>query len=163
MSSAQSEHQMGPTRPTWTHLALHVNDIEKVAAWYEEFTHMSVLFRDEDEEGFAVWLGDKSQASNPFILVLGQFNPGHDPFAPMDHPALGPFAHIGIELPDKKTIDEIAAKAKEAGCLILGPQQMPKRIGYIAFLRDPEGNMVEFSYDQGVYEKAREIWGHSAQ
>ena len=39
--------------------------------------------------------------------------------------------------------------------------QMPKRIGYICFVRDPEGNMVEFSYDQGVYEKAREVWGNS--
>jgi lactoylglutathione lyase len=159
MSNEQSDHKIGPTRTTWTHLALHVKDIDKVAAWYEEFTHMSVLFRDEDEEGFAAWLGDKTQVDNPFILVLGQFNPGHDPFAPAEHPALGPFAHIGIEVESRDRIDEIAAKAKEAGCLILGPQQMPKRIGYIAFVRDPEGNMVEFSHDQGVYEKAREIWG----
>ena len=93
--------------------------------------------------------------------MLGQFFPGHDPFAPVEHPTLGPFNHIGIEVPDKQTVDDIAAKAKDAGCLILGPQQMPKRIGYICFVRDPEGNMVEFSYDQGVYEKAREVWGNS--
>ena len=91
--------------------------------------------------------------------MLGQFFPGHDPFAPVEHPPLGPFNHIGIEVPDKQTVDETAARAKQAGCLILGPQQMPKRIGYICFLRDPEGNIVEFSYDQGVYEKAREVWG----
>jgi len=26
-------------------------------------------------------------------------------------------------------------------------------------LRDPAGNMVEFSWDQGVYATARERWG----
>ena len=159
MSGEQPHHDLGPARPTWTHLALHVKDIEKSIAWYEEFTHLRVLTREEDEDGYNVWLGDESEVDHPFILVLGQFFEGHDPFAPAEHPALGPFAHIGIEVPEKHLIDEIAAKAREAGCLVLGPVQMPKRIGYICFLRDPGGNMVEFSYDQGVYEKAREIWG----
>jgi hypothetical protein len=39
---------------------------------------------------------------------------------------------------------------------------MPKHIGYICFLKDPDGNTVEFSYDQGVFEKAREVWGAEA-
>jgi hypothetical protein len=26
-------------------------------------------------------------------------------------------------------------------------------------LRDPDGNMVEFSFDQGVYATARAVWG----
>ena len=30
-------------------------------------------------------------------------------------------------------------------------------------LRDPDGNMVEFSYDQGVYEKAHEVWGQNVE
>ena len=34
---------------------------------------------------------------------------------------------------------------------------MPK----ITFL--PDGNTIEFSFDQGVYEKAREVWGGAAQ
>ena len=41
----------------------------------------------------------------------------------------------------------------------MGPVKMPRRIGYICFVRDPEGNVVEFSFDQGVYTKAREVWG----
>ena len=36
---------------------------------------------------------------------------------------------------------------------------MPDPIGYICALTDPDGNMIEFSYDQGVYEKAQEVWG----
>jgi len=37
--------------------------------------------------------------------------------------------------------------------------QMPKQIGYVCFIKDPDGNTIEYSYDQGVYEKAREVWG----
>ena len=159
MSSATTGQGSGPTRPTWTHLALHVRDIHRAIAWYEEFTHLRLLHRERDEDGWNAWLGDARQAAHPFVLVLGQFLPGRDPFAPAKHPALGPFAHIGIELPSKRAVDEVAAKGREAGCLTLGPRQMPKRIGYICFLRDPEGNVVEFSYNQGVYEKARQVWG----
>ena len=162
MKQKPPHHGPRPSRPTWTHLALHVRDIDRAIAWYEEFTHLKLLSRQEDEHGYGAWLGDESQVEHPFILVLGQFFEGHDPFAPAEHPALGPFAHIGIEVPEKRMVDETAAKAKSANCLILGPIELAERIGYICFLRDPEGNTVEFSYDQGVYEKAREIWGSKA-
>jgi hypothetical protein len=36
---------------------------------------------------------------------------------------------------------------------------MPAPIGYICMLQDPDGNLVEVSYDQGVYETARKVWG----
>ena len=67
---------------------------------------------------------------------------------------MGPFAHIGIELPTKEAVDEVAGRAKAEGCLGLGPVQLPKQIGYVCFIKDPDGNTIEFSYDQGVYEKA---------
>ena len=162
MNAEQPQHELRPARPTWTHLALHVNDIDKVTTWYEEFTHLCLLFREEDEDGYSAWLGDEDQSDSPIILVLGQFFPGHDPFAPPGAPAAGP---VCARSASRSRINESSMRppprAKEAGCLILGPQQMPKRIGYICFLRDPEGNIVEFSYDQGVYEKAREVWGNN--
>ena len=36
---------------------------------------------------------------------------------------------------------------------------MPAPIGYICALKDPDGNMIEFSHNQGVYAKAQEVWG----
>jgi hypothetical protein len=36
---------------------------------------------------------------------------------------------------------------------------MPPPIGYICMARDPDGNTIEFSYDQGVYATAQEVWG----
>nr|MBA3605467.1 VOC family protein [Acidimicrobiia bacterium] len=56
-------------------------------------------------------------------------------------------------------LDEIAARAEDAGCLAMAPTQMPAPIGYVCMLRDPDGNRIEFSYDQGVYATAQQIWG----
>lgn len=159
MAETDRVHKIHPSKQRWTHLAFPVKDIEASTAWYEKFTHMEVLARREDEFGYGVWLGDRSQADDPFLLVLAQFFDGKDPFAPAEHPPLGPFAHIGIEVLEREKIDEIAVMAKEDGCLALGPEQMPPPVGYICFIRDPDGNVLEFSYDQGVYETAKEVWG----
>ena len=72
---------------------------------------------------------------------------------------LAPFAHLGIELPTREALDEIAARGEAAGCLAMPPQQMPPPVGYVCMLEDPDGNRVEFSYDQGVYAAAQEKWG----
>jgi lactoylglutathione lyase len=161
--TGQSNHAVGPKRPTWTHIALAVRDVDASIAWYEAFTHLRLLARGEDADGKNAWLGDPTQPDSPFILVLGQFFEGRDPFAPAPHLPMGPFAHMGIEAPSREAVDEIAARAKAAGCLGLGPVQMPKQIGYVCFIKDPDGNTVEYSFDQGVYEKAREVWGRQAQ
>jgi len=152
-------HSFHVAKPTWTHIALHCKDIDKMIAWYEDFTHFSLLYKEQDDNGYGAWLGDSSQKEHPFVLVLMQFHQGKDPFSPAMHHPLGPFAHIGIEMPEKRFVDEVAIKADKAGCLTMGPVKMPRRIGYICFVRDPEGNVVEFSFDQGVYTKAREVWG----
>lgn len=157
--ASPSTHSRGPKRSVWTHIAFAVKDVEASIAWYQKFTHLRLLAQGEDADGKNAWLGDPTQAENPFILVIGQFFEGHDPFAPSAHHPMGPFAHIGIEAPTKEAVDDIAAKAKADGCLALGPMQMPKQIGYICFLKDPDGNTIEFSFDQGVYEKAHEVWG----
>jgi catechol 2,3-dioxygenase-like lactoylglutathione lyase family enzyme len=155
----QKNHSIGPVRATWTHIAFAVKDVEASIAWYQKFTHFSVLARSEDADGLNAWLGDAEDFESPFLLVIGQFYEGHDPFAPTPHPPMGPFAHIGIEVPTKEQVDRIAALAKSEGYLALGPMQMPKQIGYICFIKDPDGNTIEYSYDQGVLEKAREVWG----
>ena len=160
--STETAHAVGPRRSTWTHIALCVKDIDASIAWYERHTHLKLLSRGEDKDGKNAWLGDDTQAASPFVLVLGQFYEGHDPFAPAPHLPMGPFAHIGIELPTKEAVDEKAAIGKAEGCLAFGPMQMPKQIGYICFLKDPDGNTIEYSFDQGVYEKVREVWGRAS-
>ena len=145
-------------RQRWTHMALCVKDIEASLAWYEKFTHLKTFKRNEDPNGYGAWMVDPRQPDPPFLLVMAQFFEGKDPFAPAEHAALGPFAHFGIECPSREEVDAIAARGEEAGCLALGPVQMPDPIGYVCFLKDPDGNTVEFSYNQGVYEAVRSEW-----
>lgn len=159
MSDNETIHKIRPTKPSWTHMALHVNDIEASIAWYEKYTHLRLLARNQDDIGKGVWLGDPDDAQRPFVLVLAQFFKGKDPFAPARHAVLAPFAHIGIEVPSRETVDQYAANADADGFLALGPVQMPDPVGYVCFIKDPDGNLVEFSFDQGVYEKALEVWG----
>ncbi len=155
--SPRYEHR--PAAPRWTHIALRVNNIDASIAWYQAFTPLELLDKRQDEFGFGAWLGQPESAEQPFILVLAQFFPDTDPFAGSPKVVLAPFAHFGIELPHHTDIDAIATRAEAAGCLAMPPTEMPPPIGYICMLRDPDGNMVEFSYDQGVYAKARQVWG----
>ena len=157
--SDQPLNAIRPPEPRWTHIALRVHDLDASIAWYEAFTPLQLLDRHQDDDGYGAWLGQPDTVDKPFVLVLAQFLPGSDPFADYPQEVLAPFAHFGIELPERADIDAVAARGEEAGCLAMSPAQMPDPIGYICMLRDPDGNMVEFSYDQGVYAKAREVWG----
>ncbi len=155
-ADVNAEH---PPSPRWTHIALRVHDIDASIAWYTEFTPMELLDRREDADGYGAWLGQPDSPDKPFLLVLAQFLPDRDPFKGTPNAILAPFAHLGVELTSHDAVDEIAARGGAAGCLGMPPTEMPPPIGYICMLRDPDGNMVEFSYDQGVYAKAREVWG----
>ena len=148
-----------PTSSRWTHIALRVSDIDATIAWYQRFTALELLDKREDDDGYGAWLGHPDTGEFPFVLVLAQFFEGHDPFAATPLAKMAPFNHIGIELPEKSDVDDIAARADADGCLAMPAQQMPDPIGYICMLEDPDGNLVEFSFDQGVYAKVREVWG----
>jgi hypothetical protein len=58
-------HSLRPKRPTWTHMALCVRDVDATAAWYESFTHLRVLARHEDKDGRNVWLADPAEKDRP--------------------------------------------------------------------------------------------------
>lgn len=148
-----------PPAPRWTHIALRVKDIDASIAWYTDFTPMELLDRRSDEFGHGAWLGMSDSPEKPFILVLAQFFPETDPFKDAPQEILTPFAHLGMELTSHAAIDEIAAKGQASGCLGMPATEMPPPIGYICMLRDPDGNMIEYSFDQGVYAKAKEVWG----
>jgi lactoylglutathione lyase len=155
---SEALHEFRPAAPRWTHVALRVSDIEATVDWYTSFTNLEVLARNSDDAGFGAWLGHPDP-DTPFVLVVAQFFPDKDPFLGSPLASLTPFAHLGIELPTKDAVDEIAARGEAAGCLAMPAEQMPDPVGYICMLTDPDGNMVEFSFDQGVYETARAVWG----
>ena len=157
MSEQNPVYKVHPPAPRWTHIALRVSDMDATINWYTTYTPMRVLDRREDEMGYGAWLGHDDSPDSPFILVLAQFFPETDPFKDSPIAKLAPFAHLGIELTSREAVEETAAMGRTNGCLVMGPTDMPPPIGYICMLCDPDGNMVEFSYDQGVYALASQL------
>ena len=151
------------TEPRWTHVALPVTDLEKSIEFYTTLTPLVIVARNEDENGHGVWLSNDKQVETPFVLVLAEFIPemagrfGIEPGKP--HPTLSPFAHIGIELPSKEDVDAVAERAREMGVLEWEPRMMAAHIGYICSVRDPDGNVIEFSWNQKVFTRVQELWG----
>jgi len=76
---------------------------------------------------------------------------------------LKPFAHLGIEVPRREDVDAIADKARELGVLQWEPMDMPGPVGYICALNDPDGNVIEISHNQKVFELVRTKWGTGAE
>ena len=157
--ASDATHELRPKSSRWTHIALRVSDIDASIAFYQRYTALELLDRREDADGYGAWLAHSDQKEFPFVLVLAQFFPDKDPFAPTPIAKLAPFNHLGIELPTKADVDDIAARAEVEGCLAMPARLMPDPIGYICMLEDPDGNLVEFSFDQGVYETVRDVWG----
>ncbi len=156
-------------RPRWTHIALPVADIERSIAFYTDMTPLVVVARFTDDDGTgnnSAWLSNDAQWENPFVLVLAQFSPedgkrynlvAGEPIA-----TLAPFAHIGIELAAREDVDAIAERGQAIGCLRSLPRQLAAHVGYICSLTDPDGNVIEFSHDQKVYEMVRGKWRSEA-
>jgi lactoylglutathione lyase len=138
-------------------VALPCADLDASLAWYERYTPLRLLDRRDDTDGSAAaWIGHPDNADRPFILVLVHLTgPQHR----TPSPTLAPFAHLGIEMPDREGVDDVAAQAEADGCLHWAPTDHGAPIGYLCAVRDPDGNVVEFSHGQGVYDKAAEVWG----
>jgi catechol 2,3-dioxygenase-like lactoylglutathione lyase family enzyme len=124
-----------------THIALPVTALEKSIEFYTEYAGMQVIHRRLDREtGVAVaWLSDKTR---PFAIVLIQKDVVNN--------VLAPLAHLGIGCASRSVVNDLCAKAAQAGVLLQAPQDSGYPIGYWAFLRDPDGHTLEVSYGQEI-------------
>jgi catechol 2,3-dioxygenase-like lactoylglutathione lyase family enzyme len=154
------------TEPRLTHVALPVSDLDKSIAFYTELCNLVCVAQNEDENGRGAWLSNDKQVKDPFVLVLAEFLPqvatqfGQTPGEKV--PTLTPFAHIGIELPNREDVDRMAERAREMGCLQWEPRDMAAHIGYICAALDPDGNVIEFSHNQKVFSTIRDLWGNGS-
>jgi lactoylglutathione lyase len=143
------------TQARWTHVALPTGDLERSIAFYTELTPLVVVERFEDADGASAWLSNDRQVETPFVLVLVSFNKDRGGQLGI----LKPFAHIGVEVPSRQDVDTLAEKAREMGVLHWEPQYVNEQVGYVCALRDPDGNVIEISYGQKVFETVRKLWG----
>lgn len=143
------------TTPRWTHVALPTGDLDRAVEFYTTMTPLVVVSTHQDADGRNAWLSNKGQVETPFVLVLVEF--AADRGRPQ--PQLTPFAHLGMEMPSREDVDRVAEEARRRGCLHWEPRQLPPPVGYVCALTDPDGNVVEISYDQRVFEEVRTLWG----
>ncbi len=139
----------------WTHVALPSGDLDRSIEFFTTLTPLVVVERFKDADGESVWLSNPGQVETPFVLVLVSFN--RDAGSPQG--LLTPFAHLGIEVPDRSDVDALAERARELGCLHWEPRDMPPPVGYICALKDPDGNVIEISHNQKVFSSVRTLWG----
>jgi lactoylglutathione lyase len=145
----------GPTKPRLTHVAMPASDIDRSIAWYERFTPLRLLDRREEPTGSSCWLAAPEPTDQPFVLVLVSYAA----YREKPRPVFYPFAHIGIELPSRNAVEAIAELAKANDCLKWPVRDMPAPVGYVCAATDPDGNLVEFSHNQGIYDALIGKWG----
>ena len=138
-------------RPTITHIALHVADVEACIAFYAEVCGLRIVHErtGSSGEGRVVWMAAKGQ-ERAFVIVLLPGGPG-------TRRAQGDFSHIGFAVARSDAVDRMAEVGRSHGCLLMEPADEGYPVGRLACLRDPDGNVVEFSYGQPLGPGAPEL------
>lgn len=138
-----------------THIALPVRDLDATLAFYDKYTTLVNIHErlDADTGMRSVWLANKrdvTEAGARFVIVLihGKLPTKITGDIKEEYGFLRSISHLGISLETRQQVDEIAAQAKEEGCLLLGPMYRNEVVGYICVITDPDGNNVEFSVEQ---------------
>ena len=127
-------------KPTLTHIALHVENLEACLSFYEEYCGLAVVHRREEYGKTVVWMAEQGREEE-FILVL---IPGGPPRDQLDND----YSHLGFALESKTAVNALADKARAEGCLLWEPEDHPYPVGYYFGVRDPDGNAIEFSFGQ---------------
>lgn len=143
------------TRARWTHMALPTGDLGRAIDFYTSLTPLVVVRRFADADGESAWLSNEKQVETPFVLVLVSFTGDRGRRMGL----LAPFAHLGMEVPDREDVDALAERARRQGCLHWEPRDVGGQVGYVCALKDPDGNIVEISHNQRVFETVRRLWG----
>jgi catechol 2,3-dioxygenase-like lactoylglutathione lyase family enzyme len=136
-------------RPTLTHLALHVPDLDACIAFYTRFCGLRVFHERPGKGSRIVWMAEPGK-EREFIFVI---MPGG-----MDRSlAENDYSHFGFAMASREEVDAVAELARADGCLIWEPRDEPYPVGYYCGVRDPAGNYVEFSYGQPLGPGAEEL------
>lgn len=139
--------------PRFTHITLPVNDLNVSIEWYERYTPLRCIDQRRDVGSDVAWMCDPDPTDHPFVLALVSLDSTKG--APQGQ--LGPYGHLGIELAGRDAVDAMAVLGRFDGCLAWEPNTRPDPLGYVCALSDPDGNVVEFSYDHGVHDTIRQM------
>lgn len=122
----------------WTHVVVKVSQLERSIEFYRRFCGLEVVRDGRGGGGHTVWLGTPARDGTlpSFVLVLYQ----HEVDARLDH--------LGFQCDAREEVDRIARDAGRLGILVEPPFDGGGDIGYVTQIRDPDGNLVEFTHGQ---------------
>ncbi len=127
-------------RTRFTHVALQTRDIDASIAFYRKYCGLKVI-HDRTEDFRVVWLG-WGEDPPQFVLVLL-----HKDYARNEQPE---YQHIGLAVESRDDVDRIHALAQQEGRAVWPPTDGGAVVGYFCGVRDPDGNVVEFSCGQRI-------------
>ena len=131
-----------------THVALFVADVQRTVEFYARFAGLHVVHDRTDDGVRVVWLSERMHDPD-FVIVAICLSPGAAAFPPH-------MAHFGYDLPSRAAVDAVAARADTEGLLVQAPTDAGPIVCYLCMLRDPDGNLVEFSHGQPINPRALE-------
>jgi predicted lactoylglutathione lyase len=138
-----------------THIALPVRDLDATLAFFNKYTTLvNIHERIDPESGLrSVWLANQRDVTDNaarfvVVLICGKLPTKITGDIKEEYGFLRSISHLGISLDSRDEVDQIAAMAKEDGCLLLGPMYRNEVVGYICIVTDPDGNNIEFSVEQ---------------
>lgn len=118
------------------HITIRVNDIQRAEEFYGDLLGFELL-RKMGQSMAVYQVGDED------TLVLVEAETSYDPSS-RDYRV----DHFGFYLESPEKVDEMADYFREQEVSILSGPANRKR-GRFVFISDPDGNMIEFFYDEG--------------
>lgn len=118
------------------HITIRVNDIKRAEEFYGDILGFELLRKMG--QSMAVY-----QVGEEDTLVLVEAETSYDPSS-RDYRV----DHFGFYLESEEKVDELAEYFREQEVTILSGPANRKR-GRFVFISDPDGNMIEFFYDEG--------------
>ena len=122
----------------WTHFTVPVTNIEGSIRFFTEICGLAVVRDRRLEGGGAVWLGPAPRpgADPDFVVVIA---PGE---------IREPLDHFGFQCETRDEVAGIAERARAAGTLVKGPEDVGGSVGLFVLIREPSGHLVEFTHGQ---------------
>lgn len=118
------------------HMTIRVNDIERAEEFYGDILGFE-LIRKMGKSMSVYQVGDED------TLVLVEAETSYDPSS-RDYRV----DHFGFYLESEEKVDEMAEYFREQEVSVLSGPANRKR-GRFVFISDPDGNMIEFFYEEG--------------
>ena len=122
------------------HIALLTSDVDRAKRFYCDWAGMEVIHdRTDPDHGHEVAWARLAGDRAGLIIVLIQSD---------ERRPKGYMDHFGFHVTSRADVDAIAERAREAEILVDAPQYAGPVVGYYCTIKDPDGNLLEFSCEQ---------------